>query len=141
MNKIYKHGNHGCGHLKVYNGVTLEECKLACEKILNNNRPTCNAFNYGSEREKCSLKACPIPIPEPNSIPAWKDNRGYYMIGSIYLSFNESQILIISSIMMIKTPKMVHLLLMCLFDISQFLPHLFGWRGHKWLIYFMDTTN
>ena len=84
IDKVYKGGNNGCGHLKVYNGVSLDECKLNCERY---GMQKCNAFNYLSTNGKCSLKTCPIPVPEPESVPSWKDNRGYYMRGIIYLIF------------------------------------------------------
>ena len=83
MNKKYS-GLAECNHVRQENGMSLLECKVACERFKRRNGQKCNAFNYAASTEKCSMKSCSDPVPEPNA-EGHGDNRGYYMIGIINL--------------------------------------------------------
>ena len=48
------------------------------------NGKMCNAFNFRPSKRVCSLKGCPIPVPEPKDDPAllqYSEIEGYAIIG------------------------------------------------------------
>ena len=85
----------GCGHLRNLADVNVEDCKDSCIKNLETNGKMCNAFNYRRSKRICSLKNCPIPVPEPKDDPALllnHDIEGYAIIGINSISWNKQRL-------------------------------------------------
>ena len=81
---LFYGGETGCRHLRNLADVNVEDCKDFCIKHLEMNGKMCNAFNFRPSKRVCSLKGCPIPVPEPKDDPALLQHseiEGYAIIG------------------------------------------------------------
>ena len=83
----------GCSHLTNLEDVNVEDCKDYCAKDLEMRGKMCNAFNYRPSKRKCSLRKCPIPVPEPKDDPILltdSEIEGYAIIGTNTMSLTRS---------------------------------------------------